>query len=224
MCQTVVVTGGSRGLGAEICRSYVSEDRKVFSLSRSGDSPCEGVVGICCDVVSKKAIQKACGKTGPPDVLINNAAAVKDSPIYKMCTEDWDFVWETCFTGTVNMLEIYLPVMSCRGTVINIISSSAFYGRKGQCNYSAAKAALSSLAVSMGRELGKRGIRINNVNPGFMRTGMSFSEDDVYYKKAMSDSLLGTVSEVKAAAEFVKYAAGLPGVTGQTFNFDSRLF
>ena len=224
---TVLVTGGSRGLGADLVDLYCNKGFKVVSGSRSGKCKNKRAESYILDLGKKDSIQQFFDninkKYSKIDILINNGCIVKDSLIRNMEEEDFDALWDIGFLGSKNMIDRFEPIISTGGSIINVISLSAIYGRAGQCNYSTAKGALDSLARSYALKLGKKSICINSVNPGFMKTDMTFQKDGKYERIALKSSVLNCLSDSKKAAEFIAYIASLKTVSGQTFCFDSRL-
>jgi len=187
--RVALVTGGSRGIGAAICRALASHGAKVAINYRENQQAAESVrdemeglgsSGILLrgDVSNSRevsqifqSLQEAFGRL---DILVNNAGLTRDKFLMLMGEEDWDEVIAT------NLKGVYLcSKAACRmmigqrsGKIINLVSPSALSGRAGQVNYSASKGGVGSFTKSLARELARFGITVNAVSPGIIETEM----------------------------------------------------
>jgi 3-oxoacyl-[acyl-carrier protein] reductase len=210
--RTVLVTGGNRGIGLAIARSFADAGDKVAVTHRSGEAP-EGLVGVRCDVTDSASVDAAFTEAeallgGPIEVLVANAGITKDGLLMRMPDEDFDAVIDTNLAGAFRCARRASKGMIRlrRGRIILISSVVGLYGGPGQANYSASKAGLVGLARSITRELGGRGITANVVAPGFIETDMTAvlpEETRKTYQSAIPAGRFATPEEVAAAVRFL---------------------
>jgi len=210
--RTVLVTGGNRGIGLAIARSFAEAGDTVAVTHRSGDAP-EGLVGVRCDVTDTASVDAAFTEAeerlgGPIEVLVANAGVTKDGLLMRMSDDDWDTVLDTNLTGAFRCARRASKGMIRlrRGRIVLISSVVGLYGGPGQANYAASKAGLVGLARSITRELGGRGITANVVAPGFidpdMTAGLS-EETRKTYQSAVPAGRFATPEEVAATVRFL---------------------
>ena len=115
----------------------------------------------------KELVDEAVAEWGQVDIVVNNAAILRDRVMWKMSEEEWNTVVDVCLKGTFIVSRFAVPYMRQRnwGRIINITSASGLKGYFGQANYSAAKAGIIGMTKTMAKELGKYGIRVNCVSP-----------------------------------------------------------
>ena len=229
--RTVLVTGGNRGIGLAIARSFAAAGYAVAVTHPSGDAP-EGLVGVRCDVTDSASVDAAFTEAeerlgGPIEVLVANAGVTKDGLLMRMSDEDWDTVLDTNLAGAFRCVRRASKGMIRlrRGRIILISSVVGLYGGPGQANYAASKAGLVGLARSITRELGGRGITANVVAPGFIDTDMTAAlpEDTrTTYQAAIPAGRFATPDEV---AGVVRFLAGPDAayVTGAVIPVDGGL-
>lgn len=192
MSETVkraLVTGGSGGIGATICRRLAADGHYVYVHARKGVDTAEKVVeeitaaggsaaALHFDVTDADATRKTLESaldSGPIQILVNNAGVHDDAVLPGMRPEQWHRVIDVALSGFFNVTQaILMPMIRTRwGRIINISSVSALIGNKGQVNYAAAKGALNSATKALALEVATRGITVNSVAPGIIRTPMS---------------------------------------------------
>ncbi len=210
--RTVLVTGGNRGIGLAIARSFAQAGDRVVVTHRSGEPP-EGLEGVLCDVTDSASVDAAFTEAeeklgGPVEVLVANAGITKDGLLMRMSDEDFDSVLETNLTGAFRCVRRASKGMIRlrRGRIILISSVVGLYGGPGQANYAASKAGLVGLARSVTRELGGRGITANVVAPGFIETDMTAAlpeETQKTYKAAIPAGRFATTDEVAGVVRFL---------------------
>ncbi|GIL34503.1 beta-ketoacyl-ACP reductase [Phycicoccus sp. DTK01] len=210
--RTVLVTGGNRGIGLAIARSFAQAGDRVVVTHRSGKPP-EGLEGVICDVTDSASVDAAFTEAeeklgGPVEVLVANAGITKDGLLMRMSDEDFDSVLETNLTGAFRCVRRASKGMIRlrRGRIILISSVVGLYGGPGQANYAASKAGLVGLARSVTRELGGRGITANVVAPGFIETDMTAAlpeETQKTYKAAIPAGRFATTDEVAGVVRFL---------------------
>jgi 3-oxoacyl-[acyl-carrier protein] reductase len=210
--RTVLVTGGNRGIGLAIARSFAEAGDKVVVTYRSGEPP-EGLDGVRCDVTDSESVNAAFTEAekrlgGPVEVLVANAGITKDGLLMRMSDDDWGAVIDTNLAGAFRCVRRASTGMIRlrRGRIILISSVVGLYGGPGQANYAASKAGLVGLARSVTRELGGRGITANVVAPGFIETDMTAAlpeETQKTYKAAIPAGRFADPQEVAAAVRFL---------------------
>jgi len=191
--KVAVITGGGSGIGKETAKLFLHEGAKVAifdvftgnvekvyrDMGFAKDSEIKNTLCATADVTKREEVKSAIDATiqrfGKIDILINNAGIIRDALVQKMTEEQWDKVINVDLTGSFNCIQAVVDHMIQRGSgsIINVSSVSGIYGNIGQVNYSAAKAGLIGITKTLSKELGKKGIRVNAVAPGFIRTPMT---------------------------------------------------
>ncbi len=209
--RSVLITGGSRGIGRAIAERFVAAGDKVAALHRSGDVP-EGVLSVHGDVTDSAAVDAAFAAAeaehGPVEVLVANAGVTRDQLVMRMTDEDFGSVVDVNLTGAFRCVRRATTAMlrMRRGRIILISSVVGLYGGQGQVNYAASKAGLVGMARSLTRELGGRGITANVVAPGFIDTEMTAdlpAERQAAYKAAIPAGRFAAPDEVAGVVEFL---------------------
>jgi len=182
------VTGASRGLGKCIASAFAQEGAKVCLADIDGDrlsqtetelrgAGCE-VRKFVVDVTDRAQVDQAAEQAnslyGKLDILVNNAGVLRDNLLFRMSDDDWDTVMNVHLKGTFHCARAVQQYMvrNRYGRIVNL-SSTAALGNRGQANYSAAKAGLQGLTKTLAIELGKFGITVNAVAPGFIESDMT---------------------------------------------------
>jgi len=184
-----LVTGGSGGIGAAICRRLAADGYHVIVHANRSRDKAESVVAaivaaggsgeaVAFDVTERAASAAALEKLlegGPIQVLVNNAGIHADAVFPGMSAEQWHSVIDVSLNGFFNVTQpLSMPMIRTRwGRIINISSVAGITGNRGQVNYSAAKGALHAATKSLALELASRGITVNAVAPGIIATEMS---------------------------------------------------
>ena len=187
--KVIIVTGGASGIGRETCLLIAQEGGKVaiFDMNEAGMKEVEDTIkekgGMCkgykVDVsdynMVKAAVDQVTVDFGTIDGLVNDAGITRDGFLSKMEIEDWNKVIAINLTGTFNCGKAVLSYMyeQGKGTVVNLSSVVGVYGNIGQTNYAATKAGVIGLTLTWAKEFGKKGIRVNAVAPGFIKTPMT---------------------------------------------------
>lgn len=183
-----IVTGAGRGIGAAIAKRLVADGFAVGLLDLDAAGAQDGAatltsdggraVGIGLDVSDAEqvdaAVTSVATELGPPTVLINNAGITRDNLLFRMTENDWDSVLEVHLRGSFLMSRAVQKHMTEQGwgRIVNLSSVSAL-GNRGQANYSAAKAGLQGFTKTLAIELGKFGVTVNAIAPGFIVTDMT---------------------------------------------------
>lgn len=211
--QTVLVTGGNRGIGKAIATEFKNAGYNVAITYRSGNAP-EDFFAVKADVTDAASIDAAFKEVeaefGPIGVVIANAGITKDTLLMRMSEDDFTSVIDTNLTGAFRVAQRATKGMlkNKRGRIIFISSVSGLYGNPGQVNYSASKAGLVGMARSITRELGSRNITANVIAPGFIKTDMTDAlADDL--KKQYTDAIPARrFAEPKEIADVALFLAG----------------
>jgi 3-oxoacyl-[acyl-carrier protein] reductase len=227
--RTVLITGGTRGIGLACARAFASNGDRVAVLSRStttDEFPC-----FACDVADAAAVDDTFGKVeaelGKVQVLISNAGITRDTLLARMSDKDWHDVLDANLTGAFHVARRAIgPMMKARwGRMIFVSSVGAYLGAPGQTNYAATKAGLIGFARSIAREYGSRGITANVVTPGPIETDMTGSLGDDWRERVGTSipvGRFGTSEEVAAAVRFLA-SAEAAFITGAVLPVDGGL-
>ncbi len=208
----VFVTGGNRGIGLAIARSFAKLGDLVIVSYRSGGAP-DGLVGVQMDVTSQDSVNAAFAEIeatyGTVDVLVANAGVTRDALTMRMSEEDFISVVETNLTGTFRTVQKAIsPMVKKRsGRIILIGSVVALMGSAGQANYAATKSGLIGMARSLAREYGSRGVTFNVIAPGFVETDMTATLSETLREKYVAAIPLGRFCSPEEIAEVVKFIA-----------------
>lgn len=183
-----IVTGAGRGIGAAIARQLAQDGMHVAvadldheSASRTASSIVEAgqhAMPVEMDVSEERSVQdgvqEVVEQLGAPTVLVNNAGILRDDLLFKMSSDSWDMVMAVHLRGAFLVSKAVQGHMTSAGfgRIINLSSTSAL-GNRGQANYSAAKAGLQGFTKTLALEVGKFGVTVNAVAPGFIRTDMT---------------------------------------------------
>ncbi|WP_102275340.1 beta-ketoacyl-ACP reductase [Cytobacillus massiliigabonensis] len=181
--KTAVITGGASGIGLEAVKLFAREGANVAIVDFNEQAGKEhengnNVLFFQADVANREnidlAIQGVIEAFGKIDILINNAGITRDATLRKMTIEDFQKVIDVNLTGVFHCTQAVLPIMleAGKGKIINTSSIAGVGGNFGQTNYSAAKAGVIGLTKTWAKELGRKGINVNAVAPGFIETDM----------------------------------------------------
>ncbi len=218
--RVVVVTGGSRGLGAGIVESYLASGDKVATCSRSateltdrwtterGDDVLFAAADLSRPDEAKAFVDAVLERWGRIDVLINTAGVARDGILAVSSDEDVDIVVDLNVKGTLYVTRAVSRRMLVQrsGHIVNISSIVGLSGYRGLGVYSATKAALDGLTRSLARELGSRGIVVNGIAPGYLRTEMSHGLDEgqlTQIERRTPAGRLGEPADIARACQFL---------------------
>lgn len=236
-----LVTGGSRGLGAAICKRLASQGLGIIINYHSNETAAQEVAeairdkgGVAdllpFDVSNEQSVDSALEKweeAHPSDritVLVNNAGIREDSLLIFMQTEQWHKVISTTLDGFFYVTRRVLKGMLTKrhGRIINIASLSGLKGLPGQANYSAAKAALIGATKALAQEVAPRKVTVNAVAPGFIRSDMTKDLDEDSLKKTVPLGRFGEAEEVAALVAFLA-SDDSAYITGETISINGGI-
>ncbi|MBA3607961.1 MAG: 3-oxoacyl-ACP reductase FabG [Chthoniobacterales bacterium] len=220
--KVVLVTGSSRGLGAEMIKAFGARGAQCvvnFINDSEGKNKAEAetVAGglksplvLECDVTKPEQVEammkEISDKFGGLDVLVNNSGIIRDRTIKKLTFEEFESVVRVNLAGTFNVTQKAAAILRTGGRVINLSSVSGQMGLFGQANYSSSKAAIIALTKVSARELARQQITVNAIAPGFIDVGMSKGMPDEVtenFKKQIPLGRLGDAHEIVDAALFL---------------------
>lgn len=221
--RVAVVTGGMGGLGEAICRrlhkagyrvAATYSPRNDHASSWVEEQKKEGydIAAYMMDVSDfdscQRGVMKILGEQGRIDILVNNAGITRDATLKKMPLEDWQAVMRTNLDSAFNMSKQVLHGMleAQWGRIINISSVNGQKGAFGQTNYSAAKAALHGFTKALALEVAGKGVTVNTVSPGYLRTKMVMQvPKDILESKIIPQIPIGRLGEPDEVAALVAY-------------------
>jgi 3-oxoacyl-[acyl-carrier protein] reductase len=239
--RVVVVTGGSRGLGAGFVRSYLDSGDRVATCARSvtaevsewlddpalADRFLFGAADLSKPADAERFVKAVVDKWGRIDVLINNAGVARDGVLPLYSDEDVDVVVDLNLKGTIHITRLVSRRMLAKsgGSIVNITSIVGRSGYRGLAVYSATKAALEGFTRALARELGSRGITVNAIAPGYLRTEMSHGLDEDQLGQIVRRTpagRLGDPADIARAVQFLTDPANTY-LTGQILVVDGGL-
>jgi 3-oxoacyl-[acyl-carrier protein] reductase len=234
-----IVTGGAQGIGRSIALFLAEKGGNVAIFDViDGASTAAGIVEIGrqalfynVDVSQYDAVEKAVESVikdfGKIDNLVNNAGITRDKLLIRMKEEDWDRVLGVNLKGVFNCTKAVLrPMLKKGGSIVNISSVSGVMGNAGQSNYAASKAGIIGFTKSVAREYGERGIRVNAVAPGYIRSAMTDAIDDRAKPERLKAIPLNRFGEPLDVASVVYFLLSDLGayVTGEVINVNGGLY
>lgn len=187
--KVAIITGAANGIGFAAASLFAKEGAKVAladydaSLGETKTEELKGqgytVAFFQVDVANRDSVnsmvEEVVGRFGGIDILVNNAGITRDAMLSKLAVEDFQQVLDVNLTGVFHCTQAVLPILisNGKGKIINTSSVSGVYGNVGQTNYAATKAGVVGMTKTWAKELGRKGINVNAVAPGFIATGMT---------------------------------------------------
>ena len=239
MSKYALVTGGSRGIGRAICVRLAQEGYQVIINYASNEAEAQKTLEMTgnngeilpFDVSNAEQTKAALAdwqQRHPEDyieVVVNNAGIRRDNVLALMPEDDWHRVVDITLSGFFNVTQPLVPAMQLHkfGRIINMASVSGLKGLPGQTNYSAAKGGIIAATKALAQEVARRGITVNAVAPGFIKTDMTEGLDEGELKKTIPANRFGTPEEVADLVAFlVSPKAGY--ITGNVVSINGGLY
>jgi acetoacetyl-CoA reductase len=233
--KVALVTGGTKGIGAAVCKQLAQSGAKVATNYRDEASAQEWLAasraaGLTfhayrADVsdfdACKAMIEDIEKNVGPIDVLVNNAGITKDVTLRKMTREQWDMVMAINLDSIFNVTRHVIEGMMNRGwgRVINVASINGQKGQIGQTNYTATKAGMHGFTMSLAQEVARKGVTVNTVSPGYIATDMVMAVPEDIRKQIIAQipvGRFGTPEEVACLIDFLA-SSEAAFITGANF-------
>jgi len=240
--KVVLVTGSSRGLGAEMIKAfgnrnadcvvnYISDpDGQNKADAEAVAKELKAPLLIECDITSPQQVEsmmkQISERFGGLDILINNAGIIRDRTIKKLTAEEFESIVRVNLTGTFNVTQKAASVLRDGGRIVNMSSVSGQMGLFGQANYSSSKAAIIALTKVSAREFARQNITVNAIAPGFIDVGMSKGMPDevtANFIKQIPLGRLGEAHEIIDAALFL-CSSMASYITGQVLNVNGGFY
>jgi 3-oxoacyl-[acyl-carrier protein] reductase len=240
--RVVLITGGSRGIGAATAALLAERGAAVVVSGRDGDrlqtfvkdleARGASALGVTADVARREDVDRLVDATkerfGRIDVLVNNAGMIRDGLLVRMRDDDWDRVIEVNLRGAFLLTRAAAKVMMRQksGRIINVTSAAGAMGNAGQANYSAAKAGLIGLTKASARELAHWSILVNAVAPGLIDTDMAAAVPAEAREALLAQVPLKRIGTVQDVAEVIAFLAGdgAAYITGQVVHVNGGLY
>lgn len=232
--KTALVTGASGGIGGAIAGALAEQGAQLVLTGRRREA-LEGLARqlpgtarvLVADLSSSEGIAALVSEVGPLDILVNNAGLTRDNLALRMKAEEWQSVLDVNLTATFRLIQAVLKGMMKQryGRIINITSIVGVTGNPGQANYAASKAGMIGMTKSLAAEVASRGITLNCVAPGFIKTAMtdalSDSQQDAL-RNAIPMQRMGSVEEIAAAVAFLA-SEEAAYISGQTLHVNGGM-
>jgi 3-oxoacyl-[acyl-carrier protein] reductase len=240
--KVVLVTGSSRGIGAEMIKAFENRGANCvvnYISDSSGQNKVDAQtvakelkdpLMIDCDVTNPQQVEammkEISERFGGLDILVNNSGIIRDRTIKKLTIEEFESIIRVNLTGTFNVTQKAAAILRNDGRIVNMSSVSGQMGLFGQANYSSSKAAIIALTKVSAREFARQNITVNAIAPGFIDVGMSKGMPDEVtenFKKQIPLGRLGDVNEIVNAALFL--ASPMASyITGQVLNVNGGYY
>lgn len=221
--RTVVVTGGSRGIGAAIVARFAARGDRVYFLYEKNHQAAKavsektGAIAICCDVSDGAQVKAAFARIPEVDILVCNAGICWYGLLSSMEEGDWDRLFAVNVKGIYHCVRAAMPAFlrTHRGSIVTVSSMWGQVGASCEAAYSATKGAVIALTKALAQELGPSGIRVNCVAPGVILTDMCASVGSDVLEDLAQEAALGRNGTPEDVAQAVEALADAEFVTGQ---------
>ncbi|MBQ8881406.1 MAG: SDR family oxidoreductase [Oscillospiraceae bacterium] len=220
---TVVITGGSRGIGAQAVRQFAARGDKVYFLYERAHQAAAAVAAetgatpICCDVADGQAVKAAFAEIPDVDVLVCNAGICHTGLLSQITGAQWDRLFAVNVKGIYHCVNAAMPhfLRKQAGCIITVSSMWGQVGASCEAAYSATKGAVIALTKALAQELGPSGIRVNCIAPGVISTDMCAAVAPEIMEELKAQTPIGRSGEPRDVADAMLYLAGAGFVTGQ---------
>ena len=228
---TIVITGGSRGIGAAAVKLFTQRGDTVYFLYEKNHAAAQavarktGATAICCDVADQAAVISAFQKIGQLDVLICCAGISFTGLMSQMTEDQFDRIFQVNVKGIFNCVNAATPafLQKHRGCILTVSSMWGQVGASCEVAYSATKGAVIAMTKALAQELGPSGIRANCVAPGVILTDMCANVDPEILEQLRRDNLVGRNGTPEDVAEAMAYLADAEFVTGEVLSINGGL-
>ena len=228
---TVVVTGGSRGIGAAIVARYAGRGDRVYFLYEKNHEAAKavsektGAVPICCDVADGGAVKEAFSQIPEVDILVCNAGVCWYGLLTDMQDTEWDRIFDVNVKGIYNCVKAAMPALLKKhsGSIVTLSSMWGQVGASCEAAYSATKGAVIALTKALAKELGPSGIRVNCVAPGVILTDMCANVSSEILEELAQEAPLERNGTPEDVAKVVESLADAEFVTGQVLGVSGGL-
>lgn len=239
--KVAIITGAAQGIGKEIAHTLAKEganlaicdinkealDRTKNEIESTGVKVLSFIVDVANGAQVEDMVNKVLDNLEKIDILVNNAGITRDSLIMRMKEADWDAVLAINLKGAFNYIKaIERPMIKQRsGKIVNIASIIGIVGNPGQANYAASKAGIIGLTKSAAKELGSRGINVNAIAPGFIKTAMTDKLSQGQKQKMLEAIPLAKFGEPKDVANLVLFLVSESSsyITGEVIKLDGGM-
>ena len=232
----ILITGASRGIGKDIALKSKENGYIVLGTSTSEEGAQglekEGILGLVLNLNDSKSIEgfndALIKDHSDIEILINNAGITRDNIVLRMSDEEWMDVLNVHLNGTFKISKTVLKFMLKKrwGRIINITSTSASTGNRGQANYAAAKSGVEAFSRSLAKEVGSRGITVNSVAPGYIETDMTKQINNKMKEEILKQIPLSRFGRAEEVAQLIEFLITDEAsyITGQTIHINGGLY
>ena len=229
--QTVVVTGGSRGIGAAVVARFAARGERVYFLYETNHEAARtvaektGATAICCDVADAAAVKEAFSQIPEVDILVCNAGVCWYGLLTDMEEKSWDRLFDVNVKGIYHCVNAAMPAFlkKHRGSIVTVSSMWGQVGASCEAAYSATKGAVIALTKALAKELGPSGIRVNCVAPGVILTDMCANVAPEILAELAEEAPVGRNGKAGDVAKAVESLADAEFVTGQVLGVNGGL-
>ena len=227
---TVIITGGSRGIGAAVVKRFADRGHRVYFLYEKNHEAAQsvaqatGATAVCCDVADSAAVKAALGGIDA-DILVCNAGIVHYGLMSMMEEDAWDRIFAVNVKGIYNCVNAVMPAFLRKqaGSVVTVSSMWGQVGASCEAAYSATKGAVIALTKALAKELGPSGIRVNCVAPGVILTDMCANVEPDILESMAEENCLGRNGTPEDVAKAIEYLANAEFITGNVLNVNGGL-
>jgi 3-oxoacyl-[acyl-carrier protein] reductase len=228
---TIVITGGSRGIGAAAVELFAAQGHRVYFLYEKNHEAAQavaektGATPICCDVADGEQVKAAFARIPQVDVLVCNAGICHYGLMSMMEESAWNRIFDVNVKGIYHCVNAAMPsfLQTHKGSIVTVSSMWGIAGASCEAAYSATKGAVIALTKALAKELGPSGIRVNCVAPGVILTDMCANVSDEVLCELAEESPLGRNGTPQDVAKAIAYLADADFVTGQVLSVNGGL-